>query len=91
MLTSGSSVPCHLFGGDVGNGNNFKIVKWSTSLERVVHILFDCIEMDFMGRLGTELCEDISTLPCVRSVPIILFGGNDNDVNYFKLITYYCF
>ena len=48
--------------------------------------------MVFISNLGIELCEDISTLPCVRStsgrsVLVILFGGDDGDVNNFKLMT----
>ena len=48
--------------------------------------------MEFIGNLGMELCEDM----CVRStsgrsVPVILFGGDDNNVNNFKLMTYYSF
>ena len=39
--------------------------------------------MPFVGNLGMELCEDISTLLCVRStsgksVLVILFGGDDD-------------
>ena len=46
--------------------------------------------MLFVGNLGMVLCEDISTLLCVRStsgksVLVILFGGDDDDVNNFKL------
>ena len=49
-----------------------------------------------LGNLGVELCEDISTLPYVRStsgrsVLVILFGGDDDDVNNFKLMTSYSF
>ena len=52
--------------------------------------------MEFIGNLGVELCEDILTLLRVRStsrrsVPVILFGGDDDEVNYFKLMTHYSF
>ena len=53
-----------------------------------------CIKMEFTGNQVMELIEDMS--PCVRStsgrsVPVILFGSDDDDVNNFKLMMYYSF
>ena len=52
--------------------------------------------MAFNGNLGMELCEDVSTLPCARStsgrsVLVTIFGGDDDGVNNFKLMTSYSF
>ena len=76
----------NLFGSDDDNGNNFEIVKWPMPLDRALNILSYCIQMEFIGNVSVELCEDISTLPHVRSisgrsVPVILFGDNDDKVN----------
>ena len=95
-LTSGSSVPGNLFCGNDNDGNNNETAKWPTPLHRTINIVFYCIKMEFIGNLGMELCEDILTLPCVRStsgkpVPVILFGGDDDDMNNFKLMTYCSF
>ena len=83
-LTSGSSVPGNLFGGGDNDGNNLEVVKWPMPLQLAINILSYCRKMEFVLNLGMELCEDIQTLQCVRStfgrsVPVILFGGGDDD------------
>ena len=88
-------LPGNIFGGDDGERNNFEIVKWLMPLEWAINIFFYSIKMEFIGNLGMELCKDM-TLPYVRStsgrsVPVILFGGDDDDVNNFKLMMYYSF
>ena len=95
-LTFGSSVPGNLFGGDDDDGSNFEIVKWPTPPERAIIILSYCIKMELIGNLRVELCEDMSSLPYVRStsgksVSVFQFGGDDDDVTNFKLMAYYCF
>ena len=89
MPSCGSSVADKLFGGDDDYGNNSEIVKWPTPRGQAINILL-LNKMPFVGNLGMELCEDISTLLCVRStsgrsVLVILFGGYDDDVTNFKL------
>ena len=81
IATSGSSVLVLVM-----MMGNFEIAKWSTSQERAINILFYCIKIEFIGNLGMELSEDISTLPCARSM-----SGDDVSGNNFKSTTYYSF
>ena len=89
MPSCGSSVADKLFGGDDDYLNNSEIVKWPTPRDQAINTLL-LNKNVVCGNLGMELCEDISTLLCVRStsgrsVLVILFGGDDDDVNNFKL------
>ena len=47
---------------------SFKIVKWPMPLDWAINILPYCIKMELIGKIGMQLCENISTLPCVRSI-----------------------
>ena len=52
-------------------------------------------KVEFIDNFDGEMYYSGSPLPCVRStsgrsVPVILFGGDDDDVNNFKLNCMYC-
>ena len=38
------------------------------ALDRAINILPYCIKMELIDKIGMQLCENISALPCVRSI-----------------------